>query len=695
MPDFLVEIGTEELPPTSLKSLSNAFLAGIEGRLKKFGLAFKSAHAYATPRRLAVQIVSLDAATPLKEQKVWGAPAKVAFNADGSPGKAAESFAKKYGLDPTKLTVENDGKQDKLVHMEKSGGDEIASLLGDMVRESLAELPIAKRMRWGALREEFVRPVKWVLMLLDSKVLEETVLGVSTSNTSRGHRFHFHDTLKITSPQTYAQQLRETAFVEADFELRKQNIRSQIEAKAKSLKGRVVIDEDLLDEVTALVEWPVALAGNFDREFLQVPAEALISSMKEHQKYFHVVDKSNALMPCFITVANIESQAPEKVVDGNERVIRPRLADAAFFFETDKKVSLESQREKLKSVVFQAKLGSIFDKTQRIEKLANAIFKALSDNNEDGDSAKISRAASLCKSDLVTNMVYEFPDMQGIAGYHYALNDGEDNEVALAMNEQYMPKFSGDQLPETLTGAIIALADRLDTITGIFGIGQKPAGNKDPFALRRASLGALRILVEKEFALDLKDLITQAAENFDSLPAGDTVVNDVIQYMLDRFKSWYADRDIKAEVFQSVSAKQLTQPLDINRRVYAVAKFSALPEAEALAAANKRVSNILAKLDKQPEPSVNEKLLSEAAEKTLANKVSSMAKQVAPLIESSQYQEALTQLADLRSPIDNFFDHVMVMTDDDAVKNNRLALLHQLRELFLHVADISLLVVAK
>ena len=686
--DFLVEIGTEELPPTSLKTLSDAFTAGVEKRIHAFNLGYVSAKAYATPRRLAVLIEGLDEATPVREEKVWGAPAKVAFDADGKPSKAAIAFAKKNGIEPTDLKVENDGKQDKLVHLRETGGEKTTQLIGQIVNDSLAELPIAKRMRWGSSRNEFVRPVKWVVLLFGDQIIEETILGITASNISRGHRFHCEHDLVIEQPCDYEKQLLEQGHVQADYEVRKTTIREQVNELALSHKAQAVIDEDLLDEVTALVEWPTALCGAFENEFLSVPAEALISSMKEHQKYFHLVDDSGSLIPRFITVSNIISTDPEKIIDGNERVIRPRLADAKFFFDTDRKTTLASRREKLKSVVFQAKLGTIFDKTERIGVIAQHIANALN-----VDTKNISRAAQLCKSDLVSNMVYEFTDLQGIAGYHYALNDGENDEIAKAMDEQYMPRFAGDDLPTTETGAILALADRLDTITGIFGIGQKPTGSKDPFALRRASLGALRILVEKKFDLDLRELVTVAANTFAELPKKDSVVEDVLQYMLDRFKSWYEEEGITAEVFQSVAAKNLSVPLDINNRIFAVAEFTRLPEAQALAAANKRVSNILAKQTDSSETTFDSALLSEAAEIALSKKVEELATTVKPLVEKRAYTESLTFLSQLREPVDTFFNDVMVMTEDQAVKNNRLALLAKLRNLFLDVADISYLAI--
>ncbi len=684
---FLVEIGTEELPPTALSTLSKAFVRGIEQGLTAANVAFTSSRAYATPRRLAAVIEGLPSHTPLEDVTIWGPPANIAFDDKGQPSKAALGFASKNGLNPDQLQVENDGKIDKLVYHSKAGGLAIQALLADIVDQALAGLPIAKRMRWGASRAEFVRPVHWAVMLFDDTVIETEILGAASGRTSRGHRFHHNQPIELRNADDYVSKLRD-GYVIASFEEREANIRQQVTAAGKQLGGAAVIDDDLLNEVTALVEWPVALAGNFDRGFLEVPAEALISSMKEHQKYFHVVDDKGALVSHFITLCNIESTDPAQVIAGNEKVIRPRLADAAFFFETDKQTRLDQQRERLRNVVFQAQLGTLFDKTERIAKLAAYIAGAIG-----GDTAMAERAGHLCKADLVSNMVYEFADMQGIAGYYYAQNDGEPAEVAAAMQEQYLPRFSGDRLPETSTGSIIALADRLDTLIGIFAIGQVPTGSKDPFGLRRASLAALRILVEKEFALDLRDLLERALAGYGSLPKGGNAVELTLNYMLERFKAWYEEAAIASEIFQSVNAKNLSCPLDINNRVYAVAAFCKLPEARALAAANKRVSNILAKVEGGLPNNVDPALLREPAEKHLAQELESMRSRVKPLLAAQDYTGTLATLAALRGPVDAFFDHVMVMTEDDSLRNNRLALLQQLRALFLEVADISHLAV--
>ncbi|MFA7553199.1 MAG: glycine--tRNA ligase subunit beta [Spongiibacteraceae bacterium] len=688
--DFLVEIGTEELPPTALLKLSNSFTAQIEAGLNSEELSFNHIESFATPRRLAVIVKGLATSTPKKEIVSWGPPAKIAFDAEGKPSKAAVAFATKNGISTDELNTENDGKADKLVYRSIQTGKPTADLLPGIVQTSLDKLPIAKRMRWGASRIEFVRPAQWIVMMLDSQVLDATILGFQAGNTTRGHRFHCDTTLEIANPSAYPTLLKNSGHIIPSYAERKALIREQVIAEGEKVGGIAIIDEALLDEVTGLVEWPVALTGSFEQRFLQVPAEALISSMKEHQKYFHVEDKNGQLMAYFITVSNIVSLNPAQVISGNERVIRPRLSDAAFFYETDKKTKLETRVEKLKSIVFQDKLGTLYDKTQRVMKLAASIANSVGSN-----PVYASRAAELSKADLVSDMVLEFDKMQGIAGCYYALADGEAEEVANGIKDQYLPKFAGDKLPESLTGCAVALADRLDTIIGIFGIGQAPTGSKDPFALRRASLGVLRIIVEKGLNLDLRDLLTQALQQ-QTIATKEGLIDTVLEYMIERFRAGYEENNIPAEIFMAVSAKGLSQPLDIDQRVKAVYSFSQLAEAQALAAANKRVSNILAKLDDiSAIKTVDSSLLTDQAEQALAALVDAKAKAIEPLIVERQYQQALATLADLRESVDRFFEDVMVMVDDEAIKNNRLALLKQLRGLFLEVADISLLVPAK
>jgi glycyl-tRNA synthetase beta chain len=692
--DFLVELGLEELPPKSLLALSNAFLKGIEGGLKDKDLSFDGIKAYATPRRLAVVVTGLVATTAIKEIVNWGPPVKIAFDSEGKPSKAALAFANKNAIDAADLVVGNDGKVDKLVFKKRAGGEPAVSYFEGIVQQSLIKLPIPKRMRWGSNRHDFVRPVHWLVMLFGDTVVEANILGLQAGRLTRGHRFHYNQSLSIDHPSEYEAKLANVAYVMADMDKRRNSIRVQVLSAAKMTNGEAVIDANLLEEVTALVEWPVALMGRFESRFLSVPAEALISSMKEHQKYFHVIDQQQKLLPYFITVANIESKDPAQVIDGNERVIRPRLSDAAFFFETDKKTTLTHKREQLKKVVFQVKLGTTFEKTTRVASLAKVIAKQLG-----VDEVQAERAGQLCKSDLVSEMVYEFADMQGIAGFHYAHHDGETADVALAMNEHYLPRFAGDKLPTTMTGNIVALADRLDTLVGIFGIGEQPTGSKDPFALRRASVGVLRLLIEQSLNLDLRELLASAFAQYKSLnkplSAGEAVVEQVLQYMLERLRSWYEEQDIPVEVFQAVSVKKLSFPLDINQRIQAVNHFRLLDASAALAAANKRVANIVAKAGDAIPAEVDTALLQEPAERALAKAVAASQKEVTPLFKIRDYKAALTALASLQDVVDTFFEDVMVMSDDVALRNNRLALLLKLRALFFEVADISCLSTTK
>ena len=602
------------------------------------------------------------------------------------------AFAEKNGLDSTALAglVEHDGQQDKLCARLTQPGRATADMLGDVINQSLAALPIAKPMRWGKSRQEFVRPVQWAVVLFDNTTVITNILGVTSGNTTRGHRFHSQGDIVVTSPAAYQETLY-NAFVIVDFAQRRDIIRQGVIAAAASAHGTAVIDDGLLDEVTALNEWPVPLMGKFETHFLDVPAEALISSMAQHQKYFHVVDSEQRLMPLFITVANIASSDPQQVISGNERVIRPRLADAAFFYTTDLKTSLQAHRESLKHIVFQAQLGTIYDKTARVSELAAHLAPATG-----ADPAYARRAGELSKSDLVSNMVNEFDDLQGVMGRYYALNDGEPHEVADALLEQYLPRFAGDAVPSSATGATLALADRLDTIVGIFGIGQQPSGSRDPFALRRASLWVLRILVERKIELDLKSAIAAAAAQLTLDLDKEALCLQVLTYIIERFKAQYRDENIAPEVFVSVAALGLSTPLDIDARVRAVDHFSRLPEAIALAAANKRVFNILAKQSANSIPNViDPALLMEAAEQHLAAELARLEQLTAPLLAQRDYTSVLQTLALLREPVDLFFDQVMVMADDPALQANRLALLQRLRSLFLNVADISQLVVSQ
>ncbi|WP_415889755.1 glycine--tRNA ligase subunit beta [Neptuniibacter sp. SY11_33] len=677
--DFLVELGTEELPPKALKTLSDAFTSGITAGLKEAGVNFGDVKSYASPRRLAVLISALDDKQADREIEKRGPSVK-------APEKAVEGFARSCGVTIDQLEKIDTNKGEYYNFKNTEEGKATSSLLPQLVETSLNKLPIPKRMRWGASRVEFVRPVHWLVMLFGDEVVDCEILGLTSGRKTRGHRFHYNQEIELIAPSEYADRLENPGMVIADYDIRKTMINEQVKAEGEKLNAVAQIDEDLLDEVTALNEWPVALTGRFEERFLEVPAQALISSMKEHQKYFHHLDADGNLLPNFTTICNIVSKDPQQVIEGNEKVIRPRLSDAAFFFETDKKTTLESRIEKLKTIVFQKDLGTVYDKAARISALSGKISSTLNQ-----DQAKAERAGLLCKTDLLTDMVYEFTDLQGLMGYHYALNDGEDQDVALAQNEQYMPRFAGDELPQTAPGIAVAIADRLDTLTGLFGINQPPTGSKDPFALRRAALGVLRIIVERELDLDLRELLTIAANNHNDLPAREGLEDKVLDFMLERFRAWYEDADINAEVFLSVLALKPSRPLDFDRRVKAVNHFRSLAEAEALAAANKRVSNILSKQGVTGTTDVNNSLLTEAAEKALAADIEAQKAALAPLFAEGKYQEALESLAGLRASTDAFFEDVMVMADDEAVKNNRLALLSQLRALFLGVADISVL----
>lgn len=679
--DFLVELGTEELPPKALKKLAEAFLAGVEGGLKNAGLGYTKARYYAAPRRLAVLVEALATQQPDRTTQLDGPPLQAAFDADGNPTKAAEGFARKCGVS----LAEIDQSGPKLRFVQNIPGQPATDLLPGIVDAALAALPIPKRMRWGARKTEFVRPTQWLVMLLGEQVVPCEILSQQAGNLSRGHRFHHPDQVTIASPAAYAETLR-SAHVIADFAERREIIRSRVDTLAAEQQGTAIVPADLLDEVTALVEWPVPLVCSFEERFLEVPQEALISTMQDNQKYFCLLDANGKLLPRFITVSNLESKDPTQIIEGNEKVVRPRLTDAEFFFKQDQKQPLETRNERLANVVFQADLGSVFEKAQRVSSLAGFIAERIG-----GDAGRAARAGLLSKCDLATEMVGEFPELQGIAGYYYAKHDGEADDVALALNEQYMPRGAGAELPSTLTGAAVALADKIDTLVGIFGIGMLPTGSKDPYALRRAALGVLRILIEKQLELDLNSALQAAVEQYGSRVKAEGLVALVQDFIFDRLRARYEDEGIDVAVYQSVRAVSPTSPLDFDQRVQAVQAFRRLPEAETLAAANKRVSNILSKAEGMVSKQINAALLQETAEQALASAVEAAERSVAPLAAQRQYSATLEQLAALRAPVDAFFEQVLVNADDDAVKANRYALLARLRGLFLGVADISLL----
>ena len=683
--NFLVEIGTEELPPKALKTLATSFADNVEAELNQAGLSFNKIEWFAAPRRLAVKVLNLATQQPSKEIEKRGPAVSAAFDAEGKPTKAAEGWARGCGITVEQAERIATDKGEWLVHRAKIEGQPTKNLLNNIVANALAKLPIPKPMRWADKTVQFIRPVHTVTMLLGDELIEGEILGVASARTIRGHRFLGEKEFEIQHADQYPQLLREKGSVVADFNERKAEILAKSQAKATALGGVADIEESLLEEVTSLVEYPNVLAAKFEERFLSVPAEALVYTMKGDQKYFPIYDKDGKLLPHFIFVSNINPEDPTAIIEGNEKVVRPRLTDAEFFFKTDLKQKLVDRLPRLETVLFQQQLGTLKDKTDRIEQLAGEIAKQIG-----ADEAKAKRAGLLSKCDLMTNMVFEFTDTQGVMGMHYARHDGEDEEVAVALNEQYMPRFAGDELPKSLVASAVALADKFDTLTGIFGIGQAPKGSADPFALRRAALGALRIIVEKNLPLDLEDLVKKSAALFGDKLTNSNVVADVVDFMLGRFRAWYQDEGIAVDVIQAVLARRPTRPADFDARVRAVSHFRTLDSAEALAAANKRVSNILAKADAAI-GEINLTACVEPAEKALAEAVLALRTEVQPLIAKGDYTAVLDKLANLRVPVDSFFDNVMVNAEDPALRQNRLAILNTLQDLFLQVADISVL----
>ncbi len=683
--DFLVEIGTEELPPKSLFALTEAFADGIRRELQTAGVRHGEVQWFATPRRMAVAIEGVAERQPDQKIKRLGPAVSQAFDASGQPTRAALGFAASCGTTLEALQQVDGPKGKVLQFVGTKAGADTQALLPGAVSASLRTLPIARRMRWGSGEEEFVRPVHWVVMLFGSKIVDAEILGIRTGKSSRGHRFHAPKALSLRSPSVYRKTLLEKGWVVANVQERRERIRVGVTEIARSLGGEAVIDADLLDEVTALVEWPVPLAGRFDAQYLTLPPEVPIATMQDHQRYFPVRDASGCLMNAFITVANIESRDPNKVRDGNERVVRPRLADAAFFWETDRQQTLESRREALRSVTFQTRLGTQFDRSERLAKLATPMAELVG-----ADPSLARRAAELSKCDLLTNMVGEFPELQGTMGKYYAQHDSEAPEVSAALEEQYLPRFAGDRLPSTAVGRALALADKLDLIAGIFGIGQKPSGTRDPYGLRRAALGVLRIILETKLELDLKALIENAVAAQPLEPQVD-LVEDIWAYFTERLRGIVLENDssITTEMFDAVLATGARSPLDIQARLSALKGFLLLPESAALASANKRIANILKKAAAEEARQVRGESLVEAAEKQLFEHVQALERQVAPEFERREYERALTVLAALKEDVDRFFDTVMVMTEDATLRANRLGLLESIRNLFLRAADLS------
>ncbi|GAB1438851.1 glycine--tRNA ligase subunit beta [Providencia sp.] len=683
---FLVEIGTEELPPKALRSLAESFAANFTAELDGADIAHGAVTWFAAPRRLALKVADLASAQPDREIEKRGPAIAQAFSADGQPTKAAEGWARGCGITVDQAERLTTDKGEWLLYRAQMKGQAVSELLVDMVSHALAKLPIPKLMRWADKDTQFVRPVHTVTLLLGSDVVEGEILGIKSGRTIRGHRFMGEAEFTIDNAEQYPAILRERGKVMADYEERKAVIKADAEKAAQALGGQADLTESLLEEVASLVEWPVVLTAKFEEKFLDVPSEALVYTMKGDQKYFPVYDNAGKLMPNFIFVANIESSDPQQIISGNEKVVRPRLADAEFFFKTDRKQRLEDNLPRLETVLFQKQLGTLRDKTDRLEALAGWIA-----NKIGADVNHATRAGLLAKCDLMTNMVFEFTDTQGVMGMHYARHDGESEDVALALKEQYQPRFAGDALPSTDVSAALALAEKMDTLAGIFGIGQHPKGDKDPFALRRAALGVLRIIVEKGYQLDLVEMTEEAARLYGNKLTNENVVNDVVEFMLGRFRSWYQELGYSIDTIQAVLARRPTQPADFDARVRAVTHFRSLEEAQALAAANKRVSNILSKSEEKLADTVLASVLKTPEEVKLATHVVVLQDKLAPMFAERNYQDALVELASLRDVVDEFFENVMVMDEDKAVRVNRLTLLSQLRELFLKVADISLL----
>ena len=682
--DLLIELGTEELPPKALKKLSDAFTASLVEQLAAASLEHGDVEPYAAPRRLAVLIKAVPEKQPDQTVKRTGPAVQAAFDADGNPTKAAEGFARSCGVSVDEVSRIQDGKVEKLYYELTQPGSSLSALFPAMVEKALADLPIPKRMRWGDNDYQFVRPVQWLLMLHGSDVIDAEIMGHKAGNTSRGHRFHAPADITIANAADYADRLREQGYVEASFETRRDLIRGDVEAKAQELDGVAVIDDELLDEVTALVEWPIIIAGNFEERFLDVPKEALIKTMQDNQKYFAILDDDGNLKPHFITISNIESKDPKQVSEGNERVIRPRFADAEFFWNQDRKHKLEDNNEALKKIVFQNKLGSVYDKASRVSALAGFIADKLGSNVEHAQ-----RAGILSKADLSSEMVLEFGSMQGIAGRYYAEHDGEPGDVPAAIQEQYKPLFAGDSLPQTATGQAVSLADKLDTLMGIWAAGQQPTGAKDPFALRRAALGVLRIIIEGELELNLRELLEQASAAYADEIGAKEKVQEVYDFAMDRLRPYLVDQGYTPQQFEAVVAVNPASPLDFTKRISAVKKFSAMKQADSLSAANKRIRNILKKVEGTVADTVDRKLFQEAQETSLFGAIATQKMATKPLLETGEYDKVLANLATLKDTVDAFFDSVMVMAEDEALKNNRIALLAELRAMFLQVADLS------
>ncbi|WP_250163117.1 glycine--tRNA ligase subunit beta [Psychrobacter sp. WY6] len=693
MSTILFELGCEELPPKSLKPLRDALQASVTEQLNEAEISFDSIKAFAAPRRLALQIQGISDKQPDRSEQKRGPAIKAAFDAEGNPTRAAMGFAKGLGIEASELITINTDKGDYVGYEQVIHGQATTELLAAIFQTALDNLPIAKRMRSGASRNEFVRPVQWVVLMQDSTVIDATIQGYQTGTQTRGHRFHSPNYHEIAHANDYEELLGGLKVV-ADFDKRQMLIKNQVKALADEVNADAIVPQDLLDEVTALVDFPIALRASFEPRFLQVPQEALISTMQADQKYFCLTDKAGKLQPYFIFITNIESKDPNQIIEGNEKVVRPRLADAEFFFLQDQKQPLFALTESLKTRVFQDKLGTIWEKSERIAKLAAFIAALMQQQGQQIDIDETVRAGILSKADLASSLVGEYPELQGIAGTYYARLNNEPEAVAASLEEQYLPKFSGDVLPQTPIGICLALADRLDTLVGIFAIDQAPTGSKDPFSLRRSAIGILRILIEKQLPINLVALVEQAIKGYSDAEGskiekmGDTFTQ-VMAFLNSRYRAMYTEQGVSVDTIQAVQAINPHMPLDFDQRIRAVQAFSELSQASMLADSNKRVANILAKSEVSVADTVDEALLSEPAEQGLYASVIQAQTAVKPLLEQAGYTQVLQTLASLDEPLTQFFDNVMVNSEDAALKNNRLALLKQVRALFLTVADIS------
>ncbi|WP_201594291.1 glycine--tRNA ligase subunit beta [Psychrobacter fulvigenes] len=693
MSTILFELGCEELPPKSLKPLRDALQKSVTEQLAEADISFDSMKAFAAPRRLAIQIQGISDKQPDRTEQKRGPAIKAAFDADGNPTRAAMGFAKGLGIEASELTTINTDKGDYVGYEQTIHGQATTELLPAIFQAALDDLPIAKRMRSGASRNEFVRPVQWAVLMQDSAVIDATIQGHQTGTQTRGHRFHSPDFYNIDHANDY-EPLLDGLKVVADFDKRQMLIKNQVKALADEINADAIVPQGLLDEVTALVDFPIALRADFEARFLQVPQEALISTMQADQKYFCLTDKAGTLQPYFIFITNIESKDPQQIIEGNEKVVRPRLADAEFFFLQDQKQPLFALTESLKTRVFQDQLGTIWEKSERIAKLAAYIAALMQQQGHEINIDDTVRAAMLSKADLASSLVGEYPELQGIAGTYYARLNDEPEAVAASLEEQYLPKFSGDVLPQTSIGICLALADRLDTLVGIFAIDQAPTGSKDPFSLRRSAIGVLRILIEKQLPINLVALVEQAIKNYSSSDGskitkmGDTFTQ-VMAFLNSRYRAMYTEQGVSVDTIQAVQAIHPHMPLDFDQRIRAVQTFSELPQAEQLADSNKRVANILAKSEETVADKVDEALLTEPAEQALYETVRQAQTAVTPLLAEADYTQVLQTLAGLDAPLTQFFDDVMVNSEDAALKNNRSALLKQVRALFLTVADIS------